>query len=138
MDASGWTDDWSALFYVFVALYVWLTYYPLPSIFLVAVTSQYMTGEWSAPLTALFCAAVCHIMLGYVADIVLDAMDTLFLCFAIQRDNNIVGSTDGRKAVYILLTEMPGTMGAKGGRGVVHGGVAHGVHVATALPVQYV
>lgn len=108
LSAAGWGNlGFEFLFYIFLVLYVYLTMYPLPTIFLIAIFSQYLTGEYSAPMVGLFCAAVANILLTYIADVVLNAMDTIFLCYAIGKDNNLVVDGHTHVEMYKLLGELP-------------------------------
>lgn len=106
LTASGWENlGGSFLFYIFLVLYLYLTYNPMMTIIIVSIASEWLTDEKSAFLTALFCSAVANIILTYVADVILDAMDTIFLCYAIAKDNN--QKVEGRDNMYILLEAMP-------------------------------
>ena len=64
-----------------------------------------MTGIYSAPLVAVFIAAISHIVLGFIADFILDAMDTVFLCYAIGKCDTSITKFATARSITLALTQ---------------------------------
>lgn len=59
---------------------------------------------WIPPLAACFVGCIAMLMFTFLSAIFLDTIDTLFLCFAIDKDNNVINPDD---EFATLLKEMP-------------------------------
>ena len=132
-------ESWEYLFYVFMILFVWLTLYPMRTIFVVSILTTYLTGYYSAPLTALFVSCVANIVLSFVGSLVINGMDTMFVCYAIGKEKNFQPQD---QSMYILLGEIA-VGGADGAPHVANqqqqyigGPVATAVPVAQAVPAK--
>jgi len=60
---------------------------------------------WIPPLAAAFVGCVAMMMLNLLSSCFIDIIDTLFLCFAIDKDNNVDLLNDEFSG---LIKEMPG------------------------------
>ncbi|KAG2453175.1 hypothetical protein HYH02_002499 [Chlamydomonas schloesseri] len=83
----------------------------------------------SAALTAVFAFLAAWAVLGFLASLLLNIIDSLFVCFALDRDAGQVSSVE----VHAVLVKLP-TVGA-----VVQqpdGGIAYGAAAATAPPPE--
>ena len=80
--------------WLFFALFnIW---YPVLGIFLLIVLNRFLTkwegldpANWVTPLAATFIGCIAMMFFTYLAAIFSDTVDVLFLCFAIDRDNNV-------------------------------------------------
>ena len=80
--------------WLFFALFnIW---YPVLGIFLLVVLSRFLSkwegldpADWVTPFAATFVGCIAMMFFTYLAGIFLDTVDVLFLCFAIDRDNNV-------------------------------------------------
>lgn len=60
--------------------------------------------DWIPPLAACFVGCLAMMMFSFLSAVFLDIVDTLFLCFAIDMDNNVDVSND---AFCVLIKEIP-------------------------------
>jgi len=75
-----------AIIYIFA---IFVLYYPIFGLLLIALWPQ-IWGEiigWGFTY-GLFCAILSHFMFEFMARVVLDTVDTLFVCVAIDKDNH--------------------------------------------------
>jgi hypothetical protein len=95
-------------------------YYPVLGMYVIIVINKFVqdysrdtlesTGEsfnylWIPPLAATFVGCISMMMFTFLSSIFLDIIDTLFLCFAIDMDNNVDLSNTEFES---LVKEMPG------------------------------
>ena len=78
------------------------TWYPILGIYLIILLNSYLKSfgkesdtssenhVWIPPLAASFVGCISMIMFKFVSAIFLDTIDTMFLCFAIDKDNNVI------------------------------------------------
>ena len=55
-------------------------------------------GRSSVPLMAMFGCAVAHLIFAFFSAIVLDGVDAIVMCFAIDKDNGLAASDFQKKA----------------------------------------
>ena len=80
--------------WLFFALFnIW---YPVLGLFLLVILSRFLSkwegldpADWVTPFAATFVGCIAMMFFTYLAGIFLDTVDVLFLCFAIDRDNNV-------------------------------------------------
>mmetsp|Transcript_12558 Transcript_12558/g.17408 ORF Transcript_12558/g.17408 Transcript_12558/m.17408 type:complete len:493 (-) Transcript_12558:44-1522(-) len=72
------------LFYFLFILYLILTYYPLFTIVITVVISEYLPEVLLPFLTALFMACTAHLLFGYLGDVIMSAVYTLYFCYCID------------------------------------------------------
>jgi Plasma-membrane choline transporter len=90
MTSVGW---------MFFALFnIW---YPVLGLYLIILANSWLLKSnwwsnqgWVIPLAATFIACLAMMFFTYLSGIFLDTVDVLFLCFAIDRDNNVDMSND--------------------------------------------
>lgn len=110
-------EDWQAWFWVLFVLMVILNKWPYWSIFVISIIggSQWLANETngrsSNVLIAMFTAAVSHIIFAYFAAIVLDSVDTIVMCYAIDKDNGLVSSDYSKKdevvaTLYVQIDDL--------------------------------
>mmetsp|Transcript_6211 Transcript_6211/g.12908 ORF Transcript_6211/g.12908 Transcript_6211/m.12908 type:complete len:647 (+) Transcript_6211:64-2004(+) len=129
--AWAWLDEqygWSTLPSIdndnnIVIFYLWLFYilfnlwYPVLAVFGIIVADMVITkyasdehGEcgqehWVAPIAATFVGVISMLFFQYMAGIILDTIDTCFVCWAVDKDNNVDLSESEFSA---LVMELPG------------------------------
>ena len=103
LKASTWAASNGVLLYVLLALFGLLTYYPMLTLFMVSLVAPFVSSNHFAnyyaneeavsmakqatpPMVAMFIGALCHIIFGFMAKVLLDTVDTVFLCWAIDKD----------------------------------------------------
>mmetsp|Transcript_25641 Transcript_25641/g.47786 ORF Transcript_25641/g.47786 Transcript_25641/m.47786 type:complete len:653 (-) Transcript_25641:176-2134(-) len=64
---------------------------------------QYFQHLWVNPLAAIFVGCISMMFFSYIAAIFLDTVDVLFLCFAIDKDNNVDLSGDELQSLIKTL-----------------------------------
>lgn len=111
------TPDMEWLVYVVLVFYAILSYYPMVAIFVVVIAAQYVTGPvhgdvapYTAPLAAIFVASISHIIFAYMAEIILDAMNTVFICYAVEKDAGAAAQQrfqGGEEALYVIMDATP-------------------------------
>ena len=85
--------------WLFFALFnIW---YPVLGLYLIILLNRWLSNWneldpalWVTPLAATFIACIAMMFFTCLAGIFLDTVDVLFLCFAIDRDNNVDMSED--------------------------------------------
>lgn len=95
--AAGWL--------LFALFNIW---YPVLGLYLLILLNRWLRGledaspeTWITPIAAAFIGCLAMMFFSYLASTFLDAVDVLFLCFAIERDNNAVAPDDDfAKLVY--------------------------------------
>lgn len=95
-------------------------WYPVLGIYVIILLNRFLTalewpdenGEaqhfqhlWLNPLAAIFVGCLSMMFFSYIAAIFLDTVDVLFLCFAIDKDNNVDLSNDEFQS---LIKTLPG------------------------------
>jgi len=97
-----------------IAVYVWLSANALFTICVIVLLQETVvswadTGpEFNGPILGIFITCISSIILNFQGDIILNALDTTFLCHAIGKDNNIGKPSSGDRAMmYVLLEEVP-------------------------------
>ena len=80
-----------------IVLIILNTWYPILGIYLIIFLNSYLKDTssienhvWIPPLAASFVGCISMIMFKFVSAIFLDTIDTMFLCFAIDKDNNVI------------------------------------------------
>merc|ERR1712232_302439 len=93
-------------------------WYPVLGIYILIIADQWLRefaggiGDpsdawnhlWIPPLAACFVACIAMLLFSFLSKVFLDIIDTLFLCFAIDKDNNV--SRDGNEFESIVK-ELP-------------------------------
>ena len=114
--AEGWdtfgtsTQDLhggSMVFYVFLVLFFVLVAYPMFAIVLIAIISQFdfAHGAISAPFAAIFCGSVASIVFAFIGTVVMNSMDTIFVCYSIGKEKG-AAHVEGRQEMYTLLDDV--------------------------------
>ena len=91
---------------------VWAEVFPISSLIIIIIINvkggsgffwhSMPPGEqhlWLPPLAAAFVGCAARIVFRFVSRIIIDAVDTMFLCFAIDEDNGIVRTDEFAKMV---------------------------------------
>lgn len=92
------------LYFLIIIGFIYLNRYPFLSLIVVNFLSSFY---YDPVVPALFVSSIAHIILSYFGSVILDAMNTLFFCHAISRDNHFVPVSDDKAEVKKLLDEMP-------------------------------
>ncbi len=103
---------------ILVALFflVWLYVVQIPTFTIIVIVKfqQLLSGlttsgtliDLYVPMTAVFISCLCSVILGFFSSLVLDAMSTIWLGYALGRDSGKAASgDDGQDAVYALLRD---------------------------------
>jgi len=139
-------DDWQFGFWFFFILFLILNWYPYMTIFIVCLMGdwEWLTdttdGRSTPVLIGMFTAAICHVIFDYFAAIVLDGVDTMIMCYAIDKANGMVtgvtadyaGKDVVMQAMYVLIDEKKDALGLEK-KGDVEAG---GIPVARAAPAD--
>ena len=97
-------ENWETWFWILFISMCILTRYPYWSIFFLSLVGGYQwladetEGRSSVPLMAMFGCAVSHLIFAFFSAIVLDGVDTIVMCYAIDKDNGLVASDFQKKA----------------------------------------
>jgi len=101
LDPSGSFSGW---FWAMFIMMIILTKYPYWSLFVLSFIgssddlARWTEGRSSPPLMAMFGCAVAHLLFGFFSAIVLDGVDTIVMCYAIDKDNGLAASDFQKKA----------------------------------------
>jgi len=133
-DLFGWcTIPGSAgdlLWILWTILAVFNIFYPLIGLFCVTLLDRLLTswidGDpttddegnievgcddkskfWVAPMCGMFVGCIAKLFFDYMGGIILDTIDVMFVCFAIDKDNNVDLSKSDFSAIIV---ELPGVM----------------------------
>jgi len=142
------SGSWQGWFWFFFILFIVMNRYPYLSIFVVSLLGNWQwladetDGKASAVLLAIFAGAISHLIFQYFADIVLDSVDTMVMCYAIDKQNGLVAAEYASKkdevvaTLYLTFDDLV----AKKTEGVAApkspGGALAADSVATAMPVS--
>jgi len=110
-------NTWFILYFILVLFNCW---YPVLGIYLLILIDLLLQRAgrenledgregfnhlWIPPFTAAFVGCIAMLMFRFLSSIFLDTIDTLFLCFAIDKDNNVDQSNNEFTS---LVKEIPG------------------------------
>uniref|UniRef100_A0A7S4HIL7 Choline transporter-like protein n=1 Tax=Odontella aurita TaxID=265563 RepID=A0A7S4HIL7_9STRA len=122
-DATGQEDSEQFQFWL---LLVWAYFffiictYPIAGVLVIMMLNSFMQrvesrryrkgaattqDSWVPPLAGVFVSCVCMLLFRFMARIILDAVDTMFLCFAIDQDNGVDGR--GKDDFGTIIKAMP-------------------------------
>jgi hypothetical protein len=93
---SAFTGEDRFTMWAAVVLIILNTWYPILGIYLLILINSMMKSYgsnnylWIPPLAAGFVGCISMIMFKFLSAIFLDTIDTMFLCFAIDKDNNVI------------------------------------------------
>ena len=97
------------IFYLWLFFILFNLWYPVLAVFLIIVIDMCITsianGEssgqehWVSPLAATFVGIISMLFFQYMAGIILDTIDTCFVCWAVDKDNNV----DMKKSEFSTL-----------------------------------
>jgi hypothetical protein len=75
-------------------------------IFIDMLLASYSSGQenWVSPMTAVFVGSICRLLFNYMAGIILDAIDVCFVCWAVDKDNDL----DLSNEFSSIVMAMPG------------------------------
>ena len=108
------------IFLFWVILFLVIFSYPMIGLILIVMInsllekseeSKHMAGEettqhlWISPLAAAFVGCTAKLIFDFMSGIILDTVDTMFLCFAIDQDNGI---NRGQNEFATIVKAMPG------------------------------
>ena len=89
-------NDSSLMVIVWLFFALFNIWYPVLGIYLLIVINRFLSkweeldpADWVTPFAATFVGCIAMMFFTYLAGIFLDTVDVLFLCFAIDRDNNV-------------------------------------------------
>jgi len=99
-------------FLMYFLLYVWLTKNPMITICLIVMIQNIISSlaieVIHAPMFGIFVSCISCIVLDFQGDIILNALDTIFMCFALGKENKIAKPVEGEKAqMYLLIEDFP-------------------------------
>lgn len=95
---------YNSLYILYIILIFFTTWYPVLGIYGIILASKFLQDigrdalengmesnnyMWIPPLAATFVGCIAMMMFKFLSAIFLDIIDTLFLCFAIDKDNNV-------------------------------------------------
>lgn len=112
MDVSG---SWQGWFWALFIVFCILNRYPYFSIFIVILLGKWQwlanttDGKSSAILLGMFTAGICHVIFAFFAGIVLDGVDAMVICYAIDKQNGLLNSDNKDVIVsemYVILDDM--------------------------------
>lgn len=104
------------LIFVFFCIYFWLINHPLLTLFIVIILNDSLFIEDTDNdyneyymklipcLAALFISSISMIILNFNSDVVLDALDTVFMAYAIDSDNGKTITTETAK-IYAIMKD---------------------------------
>merc|ERR1739844_326309 len=107
---------WFILNTIIILFNVW---YPVLGIYVMILINTYLQNLgknsiqegidgwnyiWIPSLAACFVGSIAMMMFQFLSAVFLDTIDTLFLCFAIDKDNNVVNPDDEFASI---VTEVP-------------------------------
>ena len=103
-------------------MYIIMNMYPYICVFLCILLGNWdwlcdtTNGKISALLLGMFTSAICHIIFDFFAAIVLDALDTMIMCYAIDKSNGMaVAAVSSREptvvAMYAIIDVMKNISG---------------------------
>ena len=116
--AGAGSSSYILILYILIIMFnVW---YPILGLYIMIIANKYLQeferGQlelgagntnylWIPVLASTFVACIAMLMFQFLSNIFLDTIDTLFLCFAIDKDNNVDMDNDEFTS---LMSEMPG------------------------------
>lgn len=121
-DCESIPDLDAAIFVCYFMMLLFNLYYPVLGLYIVIMVNMFLrrlgrssmeqdvdyirisNHDWIPPLAACFVGCLAMMMFSFLSAVFLDIVDTLFLCFAIDKDNNVDVSND---AFCILIKEIP-------------------------------
>ena len=122
----------SAILFVLTGLFA--LWYPVLGLYVIIMVNSYLRDIayqhiWLPPLAAIFVGCLTMMFFVFLSDIFLDTIDTLFLCFAVDKDNNITNDSELEK----LVSSLPVYLGEVTQEEEEKEGMP--VAVATAIPI---
>jgi hypothetical protein len=136
--------------YLFIIMGVIFTYYPMGGIFFVAFISSIQFGSFgddpvlsnvgkllAPPLAGIFVGCISHIIFAAMAEVILHCIDSVFICYAVEKDSNAPPQDarfGGDNSLYVVLAETPAMKKFDESAGNIAGTVGM-VPVAVATPV---
>lgn len=124
MSTWAWIDelyDWetvpgkgSAIWILWSFLAAFCTYYPVLGLFVLTLLDGLMKNAgdpsyWVSPFAAIFVGCIARLFFTYMGGIILDAIDVCFVCWAIDKDNNV----DLSKSEFSsIVVDVPGVIQA--------------------------
>lgn len=125
-DAGSLPSSDSHIWILYMLGILFTLHYPVVGFYLMILTNRFLTDferksmnesimngtevqstnhEWIPPLAAAFIACISMMLFTFLSNIFLDTMTTLFLCFAISKDNDV--DLDGKEEFGDLVKDMP-------------------------------
>lgn len=117
---------------IFALFNLW---YPVLGIYIIIMVNRWLASDtsldpevWVSPVAAIFVGCISMMFFTYIASVFLDTINVLFLCFAIDKDNNVDMTQD---EFAKLVEEVPGYIKASNVEVVDQSSlvVAHGVEL---------
>lgn len=144
-DEDRQCDGAMTLFIIWLFFIAFNIYYPVLGIFLLVILDQLIrmfTSEsfecdpiysdadcddqhrestsWVPPLAAAFVGCICRLFFNYMGGIILDTIDVCFVCWAIDKDNNVdLSESEFAK----LASDLPGVVKIDSASGTVPDGL---------------
>jgi len=128
----GWStmpeDGESAIgFYLWMVFALWNLWHPEFGIALILILS-FMLEKWAsggeneyvAPICATFVGIISMLFMKYMGGIILDTIDVCFVCWAVDKDNNVDLSEN---EFSLLIMELPGMKKGDASQMTVGGGM---------------
>lgn len=106
-------DDSGGLYIIWILFGFFNVWHPVLAIYLLIwinsllEKSSYNPEDWVSPLCAMFVACLSMIFFTFVADVVLDIVDVMFVCYAVDKDNKVVLDPEV-KEVFAVIESVPG------------------------------
>jgi len=110
ISASG-EESLNFLFYVWIVFMFCNVYNPVMGVFFIILLDMILGSmdteqhKWVAPMAATFIGAIARLFFNYIAGIMLDTIDVCFVCWAVDKDNNVDLSNSEFSGI---VTTMPG------------------------------
>ncbi|MDC3321760.1 choline transporter-like family protein [bacterium] len=110
-------DDWKTWFWILFVMFVIMNRYPYWSTFILAIIggnssiASATDAKSSIVLMAMFGANIAHIVFAFFAAIVLDGVDTIVMCYAIDKANGLAASDYSKKdpivaSMYVKIDDL--------------------------------
>lgn len=112
-DTGPARDDSGGLYIVWILFGIFNVWHPVLAIYLLIWVNSLLEKsstspeDWVSPLVAMFVACLSMIFFTFVADVVLDIIDVMFVCYAVDKDNKVKLDPEV-KEVFAVIESVPG------------------------------
>jgi len=106
-------DDSGGLYIIWILFGIFNVWHPVLALYLLIWINSLLEKssanpeDWVSPLGAMFVACLSMIFFTFVADVVLDIIDVMFVCYAVDKDNKVELDPEV-KEVFAIIESVPG------------------------------